>query len=397
MKTLHKTVHKTLLATAISGLALSSAVSVQAESFDEFVKGSSIDLNFRFRVESADVDDGVKDAALANTLTSRVTLKSGNLAGFSVLVEGDNVLHITEDFNSTENGETSYDVVKDPETTQLNQAYIQYSGFDSTIKAGNQRIVLDNQRHVGGVAFRQDEATFDAVSITSKSIDGATIFAAVANNRNSITNTNTEESITLLNAQYAISKDTSASAFYYSIADTGGTAGLDFDTFGVRSKGAVNGISFEAELATQNKTTAAGGDFSTLYYHLNAGTKLGAVKATLGYEAFGSDDGQAAFATPLGTNHKFFGWSDAYLGGAGNNGIQDIYASAVTKVADIKLVGQLHKFDAVEGSADLGTELGFVAAKKFGSYGASLKVAQLTGSDVKDDVTKIWLTGTAKF
>jgi hypothetical protein len=393
-----KTLHKTLLATAISGLALSSAVSVQAESFDEFVKGSSVDLNFRFRVESADVKGGA-DAALASTLKSRATLKSGDLAGFSVLVEGDNVYQLTDDFYDKDNGNaaTDYDLVLDQETTQFNQAYIQYSGFDSTIKAGNQRIVLDNQRHVGGVAFRQDEATFDAVSITNKSIDGATVFAAIANNRNDITNKNTEEEIALLNVKYALSKDITASAFYYSIADTGGTAGLDFDTFGVRSKGAVNGISFEAELATQNKTTAAGGDFSTLYYHINAGTKLGSVKTTLGYEAFGSDDGQAAFATPLGTNHKFFGWSDAYLGGAGNNGIQDLYASAVTKVAGVKLVGQLHKFDAVEGSADLGTELGFVAAKKFGSYGASLKVAQLTGSDVKDDVTKIWLTGTAKF
>jgi hypothetical protein len=394
-----KTLHKTLLATAISGLALSSAVSVQAESFDEFVKGSTVDLNFRFRIESADVKGGA-DAALASTLKSRATFKSGDLAGFSVLVEGDNVYQLTDDFYDKDNGNTAtdYDLILDQETTQFNQAYIQYSGFDSTIKAGNQRIVLDNQRHVGGVAFRQDEATFDAVSITNKSIDGTTIFAAVANNRNSITNSNTEESITLLNAKYAISKDISASVFYYSIADTAGTVpGLDFDTFGIRSTGSIEGISFEAELATQNKTTAAGGDFSTLYYHVNAGTKLGSVKATLGYEAFGSDDGQAAFATPLGTNHKFFGWSDAYLGGAGNNGIQDIYASAVTKVAGVKLVGQLHKFDAAEGSADLGTEIGFIAAKKFGSYGASLKIAQLTGSDIRDDTTKIWLTGTAKF
>ncbi len=393
-----KTLHKTLLATAISGIALSSAVSVQAESFDEFVKGSSVDLNFRYRVESADVEGGA-DAALANTLKSRATFKSGDLSGFSVLVEGDNVLQLTDDFYDKENGNTAteYDLVLDQETTQINQAYIQYSGFDSTVKAGNQRIVLDNQRHVGGVAFRQDEATFDAISITNKSIEGATIFAAIANNRNTITDDNTEESITLLNAKYAINKELSATAFYYGIGDVGGTDGLDLDTFGVRATGTAGEISFEAELASQNKTTSAGGDFSTLYYHLNAGTKLGTVKATLGYEAFGSDDGQAAFATPLGTNHKFFGWSDAYLGGAGNNGIQDIYASAVTKVAGIKLVGQLHKFDAIEGSADLGTELGFVAAKKFGSYGASLKVAQLADSDIKADTTKIWLTGSAKF
>ena len=391
-----KTLNKSILATAISTLALSSALSVQAESFDSLLKDSSVDFNFRYRVESADAEGGA-ETALANTLKSRATFQSGSAYGFSVLVEGDNVLNVTEDFNSTENGNTSYEKIVDPETTQLNQAYMQYTGFDSTIKAGNQRIVLDNQRHVGGVAFRQDEATFDALSITNKSIDGTTIFAALANNRNSITNTNTEEDIALLNVKYALTSDISAGAFYYSIADTNGIPGLDFDTFGIRSTGSIEGISFEAELATQNKNTAAGGDFDSLYYHINAGMKFGSVKATLGYEAFGSDNGEAAFATPLGTNHKFFGWSDAYLTGAGDNGIQDIYASAVTNISGVKLVGQLHKFDAVEGNADLGTELGFVAATKFSNYGASLKLAQLMDSDTKGDVTKIWLTGTAKF
>lgn len=399
-----KHLNKTLLASTISAVALSSAMSVQAESFDTFMKDSTMDLNFRYRAESADVEGGA-DAALANTLKSRVTIKTGAIAGFSALVEGDNTLHITDDFFDKENGNTSaeYDLILDQETTQLNQAYIQYSGFDSTIKAGNQRILLDNQRHVGGVGFRQDEATFDAVSVTNKSIDGTTIYAAIANNRNFITNANTEESISLLNVKYKVSDDLTATAFYYGIDDTFNAAtgavdtGVDFDTFGLSAKGSASGFGFYAEVAAQNKTTDTGGDFDTTYFHLNASKKLGSVKATLGYEAFGSDNGDAAFATPLGTNHKFFGWSDAYLTGGGNNGIQDIYASAVTKVAGVKLVGQLHKFDAVEGSADLGTELGFLAAKKFGSYGASLKLAQLVDSDTKSDTTKIWLTGTAKF
>jgi len=385
-----KTLNKTLLATAISSLALSSAVSVQAESFDSLYKDGSIDINFRYRVESADVDDGAKDTALANTLKSRATIKTGSVYGLSALVEGDNVFHVTDKFNSTENGETDYDVVKDPETTQLNQAYLQYSMEGTTVKAGNQRILLDNQRHVGGVGFRQDEATFDAISVNSKVAD-ATIFAAVANNRNTITNTNTEEDIVLLNAKYAVSKDLTATAFFYGIEDADGDS---LDTFGFSAKGSASGIGYYAEVATQSNSVTSD---ETMYMHFSGSTKLGSVKTTVGYESFGSDDGNLAFMTPLGTNHKFFGWSDAYLGGAGANGIQDIYASAVTKVAGVKLVGQLHKFDAVEGSADLGTEFGFLAAKKFGNYGASLKLAQLTGSDTKDDVTKVWLTGTAKF
>ncbi len=383
---------KTILTSAISSLALSSAINVQAQSFDELVDQSHIDVNFRYRVESANIDDATdKDSALANTLKSRVTFKSGSVAGFSVLVEGDNVVHVTEDFNSTKNNETAYDVVKDPETTQINQAYVQYKNDNNTVTLGNQRINLDNQRHVGGVAFRQDEQTFDAVSLINTSIDKTTIIAGFANNVNTITNDNAELDVTILNVKYAVSPELSATTFYYGAEDTSGET---LNTLGLRATGKIESIQYEAEVASQTESLA---DTSTLYYNLSAATEVAGIKAKLGLEVFGSDNGDAAFSTPLGTNHKFFGWSDAYLSGAGTNGIQDLNLSAATKVNGIKLVAQLHKFDAVEGSNDLGTELGLLAAKKFGAYGASIKVAQLTSSDITDDTTKLWLTGTTKF
>ncbi len=395
-----KNFKKSVIASTISTLALSMAMTTQAQSFDELIKESNLDLNFRYRVESADVDNGTTDSALANTLKSRITFKSAEVAGLSLLVEGDSTLHITDEFYDNDGDNTdNKDVVLDQETTQLNQAYLQYNGFGSTIKAGNQRINLDNQRHVGGVGFRQDEATFDAISITNKSIDNTTIFLAAANNRNSITNTNTKEDINLLNVKYAISKDLSASAYYYGIDDMGQeNSGVDFDTFGLRTAGSVSGILLEAELATQDKSTATA-DTTSLYYNISIGQKIAGVTAKLGYEVFGSDDGEAAFATPLGTNHKFFGWTDKFLKGGGNNGIQDVNFSAVTKVSGVKLVAQLHKFDAVEGSDDLGSEMGFLVAKKFGDFGASLKVAQYFSTEETGDIdiTKLWLTGTAKF
>ncbi len=383
---------KTLLAATISSIALSGAMTVQAQSMSELVDASSLDINLRYRVESVDQDNSL-DNALANTLKSRITLKTGEVAGLSVLVEGDNVLHVTEDFNSSENGEAAYSLVKDPETTQLNQAYLQYKKADTTVKLGNQRINLDNQRHVGGVGFRQDEATFDAVSVISKAVENTTIFVAVANNRNSITNTNTEEDITLLNVKYAVSDNLAVTGYFYGITDANDN---DLDTIGVRAVGTAGpGIKYEAEFASQDSSS----DTSTTYYNLSAGKKLGTVMTKIGYEVMGSDGGTAACNTPRGTNHKFLGWSDAYLsaGQYGTNGIQDLNLSAVTKVSGVKLVAQLHKFDAVEGSNDLGTEIGFLAAKKIKNYGISVKVAQLTGSDTKDDTTKLWLTGTAKF
>lgn len=388
---------KTLLSTVISALALTTASGVQAQTLDQFVKDTSIDLNFRYRVESSDVDND-KDAALANTLKSRLTLQTGEIAGLSVLVEGDNVLHITDDFNDGENGNTQYNNVADQETTQLNQAYLQYNGFDTTVKLGNQRINLDNQRHVGGVAFRQDEATFDALVVQNKSMDDTTITLGVANNRNKITNENTEEDIAIVNVKYQVNPDLATTGFLYQL-DNGTSVG---QTLGVRAVGKAADVSYEAELARQTNDLT---DHAPLYLHLSASKKLGSVNTKVGYERLGSDDDEGvdlAFGTPLGTNHKFLGWSDVYLTGAGENGIQDLYLNAATKVSGVKIVGQLHKFDAVEGGADLGSEIGLLVAKKIQNYGVSLKLAQFLATDEseamdKKDTTKVWLTGTAKF
>ncbi len=388
---------KTVLSSIISSLALSTALGAQANDLDQFVKDTKLNADFRYRVESVDQDDLTnKDSALANTLRSRLSVQTGSYQGLSLLVEADNTLHVTDDFNDTENNNTTYDTVVDPETTQLNQAYLQYNNFDTVLKVGNQRINLDNQRHVGGVAFRQDEATFDAISITNQSITGTTIFAAVANNRNSIKNENLEEDVILLNVNRAINNDIKAAAFYYDVKNLNGFDGADANTLGVRATGKVQDITFEAELARQDQEIT---DATPLYYHLAAGTQVGPINATLGLEVLGSDGGNASFKTPLGTNHKFLGWSDTFLQPDNGNGLQDLYANLVSKVAGVKLVGQIHSFSSDEGGDDYGTELGFLAAKTINNYGVSLKLAQYnaTAESGKVDTTKIWLTGSAKF
>jgi len=395
-----KPLSKTLIAGTISALSFSCAMSAQAQSINELINKSELNFNFRLRSESVDLDNNTSKSALANTLRSRITFQSTELYGLSILVEGDNTLHLTDEFYDKDGpNQGNYDVVLDQETTQLNQAYIQYQGFNSSLKAGNQRINIDNQRHVGAVAFRQDEATFDAISVTNKSIDNTTIYLALANNRNTITNANTQEDIHLLNVKYTIYKDASASVYYYGIDDTNvENSGVDFDTLGLRTLGSVGGILLEAEFASQNKTTNTA-DTTSLYYNLSVAKKISGITTKLGYEVFGSDDGKAAFSTPLGTNHKFFGWSDKFLTGNGNDGIKDFNVSAVTKVNNIKLVAQLHKFDASKGNDDLGSEVGVLAGRQFGDFSASFKMAQYfsTKESGSVDITKFWLTASAKF
>jgi len=383
-------INKYLIASAIGSMTLATATSVHAKSFEHIMPNGSVEVDFRYRVESVDKDNAL-DTALANTLKSRITLNTGIMSGFSALLEGDNVLHVTDDFWDKAGDNTNNDnVVLDQETTQLNQAYFKYTGFNSVIKAGNQRINLDNQRHIGGVAFRQDEATLDAVSITNQSMAHTTIFAAFANNLNNIKNENIELDLSIINVKYDVNPELLAIGFFYGIETPDGET---LNTLGIRTTGKIASLSFEAEVASQKESSE---NTRVHYYNFSVTQHFPWVTTKLGYEVLGSDDGKASFTTPLGTNHKFMGWSDSYLQAPTQDGIQDLNLTAITRVNGVKLVAQLHKFDAVTGNANLGSELGMLAAKQFGDYGASLKVAKFNGGDLGVDATKIWLTGTAK-
>src|SRR5581483_2199502 len=61
------------------------------------------------------------------------------------------------------NGRTAYPVVADPDTHELDRAFVRWSPskvFQATV--GRQRILIDDQRFVGDAGWRQDEQTFDA-------------------------------------------------------------------------------------------------------------------------------------------------------------------------------------------------------------------------------------------
>jgi hypothetical protein len=57
-----------------------------------------------------------------------------------------------------------YPIVNDPDVTELNRAQLTWTPSTALqVTAGRQRILLDDQRFVGNVGWRQDEQTFDAI------------------------------------------------------------------------------------------------------------------------------------------------------------------------------------------------------------------------------------------
>jgi hypothetical protein len=298
-------------------------------------------------------------------------------------------------------------IIADPVGTEINQAYLSYTRGNTTSKYGRQRILLDNQRFVGGVGFRQNEQTYDGFSITHKCKSNTKVFYAHINNVNRIFGeddpfvSDTDSSSDLLNINYS-GWDAGSLVFYSYLLDEK-KSDTEYNTYGLRFSGNSDGLGYQLEYATQEKELANGTEFDADYLLAEASLKVDAVKFALGFENLQSDAGNFGFTTPLATAHKFQGWADQFLG-TPNEGIKDIYFSAGGKLGGVKLTAIYHDFtsdtDNLSGDDDLGSEFGFVASKKFGDYGLSLKYANYSDGDSsfnKADTEKLWLTVNAAF
>jgi len=75
------------------------------------------------------------------------------------LLDVDILAHLgTERFNDTVNGKTDRPVIGDPDTVEINQLYLKFSGIPETILTGGRQLIkLDNDRFVGKVGFCMNE------------------------------------------------------------------------------------------------------------------------------------------------------------------------------------------------------------------------------------------------
>lgn len=383
---------------SVLATALSLALPSQAGSIDSVaaaVKNSTTKVNLRYRLESVD-QDGQSEDALASTLKSRLTWQSAPVNNFTVNVEVDNVTAIAiDDYNSTTNGKGEYPVVADPEGTDLNQANIKFNGEMLTVIAGRQRIVHNNQRFIGGVAWRQNEQTYDAARFLYKVSDDFTFDYSYVFNVNRIFGPNDgvqpadwHGNFHLANATWKVDKDHKLAAFGY-LLDNEVAAGASSNTFGLDYSGNFGPITANLSYAMQSDAGDNPNSYDADYYKAELAGNLGQVTLSAGIEVLGSDNG-VGFSTPLATLHKFQGFADKFLGTPGN-GIEDVYVSALTKVGGVKLVATYHNFDANEGSMSYGSEIDLVATYKFNNYTSGLlKLASYDADEYGTDTTKVW-------
>jgi hypothetical protein len=371
-------------------------------------------IDIRARYEFGDTDG--LDQSHAFTFRERLGLKTKAWNGFSAFVEGEFSQAAVDDYNANAGPEANpYDpantVISDPETNELNQGFLQYEGFDTVAKAGRQRIIYDNAAFIGNVGWRQNEQTYDAISLSNKSIDGLTLNYAYLNQLNRIYGseadaplapgfTNVEDigtSSHLFNASYTGIEGITLGAYAY-VMNFEDVGAWDNNTFGLTAKGKLGDIALYGELAWQDKAGVAGED-DALYAHATATKAFGPQALTLGLEHL-----DAGFKTPLATVHAFNGFADvtdaARISGA-HNGLTDLYLSHTMPIfCGIKWMNVLHALGDNEISAGYGWEYDSVLTKKFDdNFTAIAKVAffESEGDDYTANATNDSLPTTARF
>ena len=358
-------------------------------------------FNVRYRLETVD-QAGIANSARASTAKARLSWLMPASEGFSAGFEGDYVFVVGEErYNSTNNGLGEYPVVADPVGFDLNQAYVRYRDDSLVVTMGRQRILHGAQRFVGGVAWRQNEQTFDALRVQSTHERASVDYSYVANvNRifgpeDGAQPATWEGNSHLFRLEVKPGEGHAFGSFVYlmDFENANGPPNAN-RTYGLDYTASFGAVGVTATIARQSDWADNPLSYDAAYHSLEGRLKSGAVTYTVGYEVLGSDEGLASFRMPTATLHKFQGWTDKFLATPAA-GVRDFYVKAGTKVGPAAVAMALHDFGAVEGGAHYGREVDLSVSCPVGEkLGLLFKFARYNADEHATDTTKAWFVVT---
>jgi hypothetical protein len=375
---------------------------------------------FDARLRYEDVEQTpMAEEADAETARVRFGFETGKAWNTSFLAEGEVVSHLSGEYrnDTARTRNATYPVIPDPESEEINRLQLVNTSLPgTTLTLGRQRIVLDDQRFVGGVAWRQNEQTFDAVRVVNKPLAPLTLDVTYLNQVNRIFGRESPQGRyhgdgVLANASYAFSFGKLTGFGYW----------LDFDpityvpaalnptrvsteTFGTRFVGErpLNKIkvAYAASYATQSDYGANPLDVDLGYYSVELTATYRQYGVTVGQEVM-EGNGVVGFSTPLATMHRFHGWADKFLATPAN-GIDDKYVSLGYLAKGVAMLDTLsanvvyRDFESERLAVDLGTEVDLQLQAKYKRFVGMLKYAYYDAHEGRtpaayQDTTKFWV------
>ncbi|KFL36639.1 alginate export family protein [Arenimonas donghaensis] len=361
--------------------------------------------HLRYRHESVDDQAFARDAR-ADTLRLRLGFRHGLGHGLAAGLEFEGIIGTDDRYNSTANGETSYPVVADPAGLEVNQAWLRWQGAAGGATLGRQRLLLDNQRFVGNVGWRQNEQTYDGVVADFAPRPGLVLRYAWLDRVHRVFSDEARDPLArerrldahLVNASWQASGATVVAYGYWFEDEDVATASTR--TLGLRWTGshdlASAKLGWTLEYAKQRDHAGNPRVVDAGYFLVEPSVAAWGLTAKLGWEQLGGN-GSTAFQTPLATLHAFNGWADKFLV-TPVNGLDDRYASVSGKFGSGRLQDKLawtlawHDFDADLGGADYGRE--WDASLSFplpGGFSGLVKLADYRSQGFARDTRKVWL------
>ncbi len=224
---------------AVALLTLPPAMSA-ADGLSSWIAGGEANVLFNPRYEYGRMEGF--ETSHAVTLKSLVGYTTGDWQGFTAKLEFTDTRALDGDaYNAAGlNGEPEKTIIADPETTEVNQLFLRYHTEGGSATAGRRRYILDNARFVGNVGWRQNEQTFDALTLALMPSSKLTLKAAYLHHINRIFADARDwdaESV-LLNGSYMISPAVTLTSYYYHLDFDG--AVVTTDTIGGFIEGGIS-------------------------------------------------------------------------------------------------------------------------------------------------------------
>jgi len=356
-----------------------------APTISDAIAGGKLLLEVRARYE--DVDQK-RTAVLRNrgesfTVRTRLGWETADWNGVKGLIEFEDVRQVgPEHFSVNVPGATTpplngadkarYPLINDPDVTELNRLQLTWTPSAALqVTAGRQRILIDDQRFVGNVGWRQDEQTFDAVRADMAYGKFKATYAYVTHVNRILGELRDWDSDShLFNGTWSLAEPLKLQAFVYAL-DFGNSAANSSITKGVKASGktwvGLFQLAYNATYANQRDYRHNTTDYSLDYWGADVAGTFDIYTAKVSYEEL-EGNGTRGFTTPLATTHAFQGWADAWVQPLGGNkgfvdGLKDLNFSVNIKPrfkftywANTDIIIRYHDFNDQRTGADLGHE-----------------------------------------